>query len=143
MGLLILILSVVLGAVHLRGGLVMLLMPREQLLRNPATAWVADRTAAQIRGIGLVRVVGAAGLFVPWYADELLATSFTIWVFPVLTPVAAALLGVIQFLVLLMHLRRDEKEFVPADIGLLILAMAVAALRAVEFVIGCWGCAPA
>lgn len=142
MGFLILILSVVLGAIHLIRGLVTLLRSREQLLKAPATSWVADRTATQVRGIGLVRLIGAAGLFLPWYASEVLATPFTIWVLPVLTPVAAALLGVTQLLILLMHQHRDEEEFVPADVGLVALALAVAALRAVELVIGCWGCAP-
>lgn len=144
MGLLILILSVVLGAVHLREGLVTLLSPRVRLLAKPVRAWVADRTATQVKGIGLIRIIGAAGLFIPWYANEVWATSFTVWVLPVLTPVAAASLGAVQLLVLLMHVRRDEEEeFAPADITLVVLALAVAALRAVELVIGCWGCGPA
>lgn len=143
MGFLTLTFSVALGAIHLRGGLVTLLRSQEQLLRAPGTSWVADRTSTQVRGIGLVRLIAAVGLFLPWYANEVLFTPFTFWVLPVFTPVAATLLGGVQLLILLMHHRRDEEEFVPADVGLVALALAVAVLRAVELVIGCWGCAPA
>jgi DoxX-like family len=126
MDLLTLILSMALGATYLGAGALKLLTPRAKLLANPRMGWAADYTEANIKGIGLAEVLGAIGLFVPWYTGIL----------PVLTPVAAVALAVLQALAIRVHLRRGESKVVAGNASLLVLALVVAALRFYELTQG-------
>jgi DoxX-like protein len=119
MALLTLILSIALGATYLVVGALKLLTPRDKLLQNKNMGWAADFPARSIKGIGLAEVLGAIGLFVPWYTGIL----------PFLTPVAATLLAVLQALAIRVHLRRGESKVVPGNASLLVLALVVAVLR--------------
>lgn len=111
--------SVALAATYLVVGLLKLLTPRERMLADPRMGWAADYPSRSVKGIGLAEVLGAAGLFVPWYTGIL----------PFLTPVAATLLAVLQALAIRVHRRRGESRVVPGNAALLVLALAVAALR--------------
>ena len=119
MELLTLILSIALGATYLIVGAVKLLTPRDKLLKNKNMGWAADFPDRSVKGIGLAEVLGAIGLFVPWYTGIL----------PFLTPVAATLLAVLQALAIRVHLRRGESKVVPGNASLLVLALVVAVLR--------------
>lgn len=125
-----LILSVLLAAVYLLVGVLKLTTPREKLLANPRMGWAQDFPARSIKGIGLAEVLGAVGLLVPWY----------IGVLPVLTPLAAVGLAVLQALAVRVHLRRGEGKVVPGNVVLVVLALVVAVLRFVELPgAGCQG----
>ena len=119
MVLLALVLSVVLAAIYLLVGVLKLTTPRDTLLANPRMGWANDYSARSIKGIGLAEVLGAVGLVAPWY----------LWVAPVLTPVAAVLLAVLQALAIATHVRRGESAVVPGNVVLLALALVLAALR--------------
>jgi hypothetical protein len=119
MVLLALVLSVALAVIYLVVGAVKLLTPRDRLLRNAHMGWATELTDRSVKGIGLAELLGAIGLLVPWY----------LWVAPVLTPVAATLLAVLQALAIRVHVRRGERRVVPGNAVLLVLALVVAGLR--------------
>jgi hypothetical protein len=52
---------------------------------------------------------------------------------PVLTPIAATGLVVIQALAMAVHVRRHEQKGLPMNIVLLLLALVVAVFRFVQF----------
>ncbi|WP_435770593.1 DoxX family protein [Nocardioides sp. SYSU DS0651] len=113
------ILTGVLAAAMLVAGLTKALVDREKLLENPAMLWSADFAAGQVKAIGVLEVVGAAGLVLPWLLD----------IAPVLSPVAAVGLALILAGAVVVHLRRGEKQAVVVPAALLVLAVAVAVLR--------------
>jgi DoxX-like family len=121
-----LFLSIVLGATYLGAGALKLLTPRDKLLRNPRMAWANDYPDRSVKGIGLAEVLGAVGLFAPWYSG---VAAF-------LTPVAAVLLAVLQALAVRVHLRHGETKVVAGNVALLVLALAVAVLRFTELAQG-------
>lgn len=92
-----------------------------KLFRTPAKlaesglAWAADFPTWAVRSIGLLEVLGAAGLVLP--ALTAIAS--------VLSPVAAVGLGVIQIGAVITHIVRGEAKVIP--VNLLLLAGAVAA----------------
>ncbi|MEV0612232.1 DoxX family protein [Nonomuraea sp. NPDC050404] len=70
-----------------------------------------DFSTAQLRAIGAVEVLGGIGVVLPW------ATGIA----PILTPLAAAGLGLIMIGAALVHRRRKEG----IAVNLVLLAMAV------------------
>lgn len=110
-------LQVLLALVFLAAGGLKLTTPRERLVAQPSMAWAQDFSAAQIRLIGGAEVLGAAGLVLP------AATGIA----PLLTPVAALLLGVLMTGAAMTHLQRGEPWLVP--VMLIVLAMSVAVGR--------------
>ena len=73
-------------------------------------AYREDFSPAQLRAIGAVEVLGGAGVVLPW------ATGIA----PILTPLAAAGLGLLMIGAALVHRRRKEGMAV----NLVLLAMA-------------------
>jgi uncharacterized membrane protein YphA (DoxX/SURF4 family) len=74
----------------------------------------------QVKVIGILEVLGAIGLIVP----ELTHIA------PILTPIAATGLVVIQVVAIIVHLRRhDSPKGLPVNIALLLLALFVAIAR--------------
>lgn len=106
-----------LAAIFLVAGAVKLTQPKAALERRPGMGYVADRTATEMRLLGVAEVVGAVGLVVPW----LLRTA------PVVTPVAAACLAVVMLGAVVVHRRRRESAVLPG--GLLALSLLVAVGR--------------
>lgn len=76
-----------------------------------------DYTDAQVRLIGIAEVLGAIGLIAPVLTGIL----------PILTPIAALGLALIQLLAIFAH-RRHGEPFVPNVVTMLV-AVAIAALR--------------
>jgi hypothetical protein len=109
------IVSGLLAAVYLAAGLTKLTQPREKLAAG-AMGWAADFSSAGVKGIGLVELLGAIGLILPW------ATGIA----TVLTPLAAAGFVVVQILAFVVHARRKETKNLPANVVLALLAAFVA-----------------
>ncbi|RSD07347.1 DoxX family protein [Amycolatopsis eburnea] len=106
----------VLAALYLAAGGMKLATPREKLLENPNMGWTADFSGAAVKGIGAVEVLGAIGLVLPWALD----------IAPVLTPLAATGLAVVQVGAIIVHARRKETKALPMNVVLLVLAAFVA-----------------
>ncbi len=79
-------------------------------------AWAKRRSQTYIRNVGLVELLGALGLILPW------ATGILPW----LTPLAALGLTVIQVLAIFQeHLPLGETKAIPANVVLGLLSLAV------------------
>jgi hypothetical protein len=93
----------------LGAGAMKLASPKAKLVANPQMGWAADFTEGQIKLLGLAEVAGAAGLILP----QLLG------IVPVLTPVAAACLGILMVGAVRTHMRRKEPWVPPMVLALL------------------------
>lgn len=114
------ILSALLAIAFAGAGAMKLSSGREKLLSDPRMAWAGDFSDLQVCGIGALEVLGALGVVLPWLLDTA----------RVLTPLAAVGLALIMVGALVVHGRRGElKEAGPINVGLLVLAVAVAAIR--------------
>jgi uncharacterized membrane protein YphA (DoxX/SURF4 family) len=78
--------------------------------------WVEDFSQGQINLIGVLEILGAIGLILPWALNIL----------PVLTPVAAVALAIIMLGAAYTHLRRGENPMILVNLVLLALAVFVA-----------------
>ncbi len=101
---------------YLLAGTMKAVKSREVL--QPQMAFVEDFSAAQVKTIGIVEVLGALGVILP------LATG----VAPILTVIAAIGLALVQVGAIIVHVRRGEQKAIGANIVLLLLAAAVAVL---------------
>lgn len=81
--------------------------------------WTADFSGAAVKAIGAVEILGALGLVLPRALD----------VAPVLTPLAATGLAVVQAAAIVVHVRRKEPKALPMNVVLLVPAVFVAAGR--------------
>jgi uncharacterized membrane protein len=81
--------------------------------------WAEDFSAGTVKFIGIVEGLGALGLILPWLTGTL----------PILTPIAAAGLVVVQILAMVVHIRRGETKALPFNLILLLLALFVAVFR--------------
>lgn len=81
--------------------------------------WPADVSTGTVRFVGIVEVLGAVGLVVP------LLTGIA----PILTPLAAVGLAIVQLLAVIVHVRRRENNMIPVNVVLLLLALFVAVGR--------------
>jgi uncharacterized membrane protein len=81
--------------------------------------WAEDYSAGTVKFIGIVEGLGALGLILPWLTGIL----------PVLTPIAAAGLVVVQVLAMVVHVRRGETKALPMNLILLLLALFIAVFR--------------
>lgn len=106
-----------LAVIFLIAGGVKLARSNTELERLRGMEYVSDRTATEMKLIGVAEVLGAFGLIVP----GMLQTA------PFLTPVAAACLAILMLGAVVVHLRRRESAVVPA--GLFALSMHVAVGR--------------
>lgn len=119
------IVSGILTAAYLFIGGTKLLTPRERLAENPSMAAAAEALSApSIKLIGGVEVAGALGLILPWLTG----------IAPILTPVAAVGLALLQVGAAVFHGRRGEYKQWPVNAVFLALAVFVAVARASEFV---------
>ena len=87
--------------------------PKEALQEQ--MAWVEDFSATQVKGIGVLEILGALGLILPMLTGIL----------PILTPLAAVGLTVIMVGAVFTHIRRGETappELMPATVFLVLSA---------------------
>jgi hypothetical protein len=113
------ILSGLLALAFLAAGAGKLAQPYDKLTANPNMAWAGDFSPGQVKGIGTLEVLGAAGVVLPW----LLGAA------RLLTPVAALGLAALMVGAIVTHLGRGEKQVLPVNAVLLLLALAVAVIR--------------
>ena len=112
--------SFVLCAVYLSGGALKLGRSHEAL--RESLPWVERFDPAAVKLIGVVEVLGAIGVVLPWLSGVL----------PVLTPLAACGLVVLQALAIRVHLQRREPRVIPFNALLLVGALVLALLRFAE-----------
>jgi hypothetical protein len=106
----------ILAFLALATGLMKIVRPREKLLAmGKPFAWVEDFTSPQIRGLGGVEVAGAIGVILP----------MALGVVPVLSPIAALGLALLQAGAFVVHVRRGEKPYLNMVIFALAGATAV------------------
>jgi uncharacterized membrane protein YphA (DoxX/SURF4 family) len=117
------IVSVLLAGLFVGAGGAKLATPIEKLRANKNMAWTNDFQPSQVKGIGLAEVLGAIGLIVPW------ATG----VLPFLTPIAALGLVALQVGAAITHIRRSERQILPINVILIVLAIFVAVVRFADF----------
>lgn len=109
------IVQILLAAAFLGAGTLKALRPKEELGKQ--MTWVHPFPPASIKAIGIIEVIGALGLILPW------ATGIA----KVLTPLAAVGLAIAMVGALITHIRLKEypKELIAPSI-LLVLSLFVA-----------------
>lgn len=95
--------------------------PKSKITANPNMAWANDFTETQIKGIGVLEVLGAIGLILPAITNIL----------PQLTGLAGLGLALIMVGAIVVHYRRGETSAIVINVVLLVMAAAVAYLRLV------------
>jgi len=106
----------ILAAVYLAAGATKLLQPRDRL--GARMRWVNDFSAGAIKSIAALEVLGAIGLILPPLTG----------IAPVLAPIAALGLVVVQVGAIVVHLRLGEGSQLAPNGVLLLLAIAAAVL---------------
>lgn len=112
------IIATVLAAIYVFGGAKKLLQSPAQL--RPMMGWVDVMPLARVRMIGLVEVLGAAGVILPPLTG----------IVPGLAIAAAVGLMIIQIGAFRLHLSRHELSDLPLNVVLLVLAATAALLGA-------------
>jgi hypothetical protein len=110
-----------LAFVYLAAGGLKVVRPREQLVASGRLEWMKNNSDAAVKAIGAVEILGALGLILPGLTG----------IAPILAPIAAAGLVVVQIGALRVHLTRNERQPLPANAILLLLAAFVAIGRMV------------
>jgi hypothetical protein len=87
-------------------------------LASAGMGWAVDFPTVTVKLVGVVEVLGAIGVVLP------MALNYA----PVLSPVAALGLVAVQVGAVITHLARHETKAIGMNIGLLLLALAVAIL---------------
>lgn len=108
------VVAIVLALVFLAAGLSKLVQSKEKLA--PRMAWVEDFETGPIKTIGALEVLGAIGLVVPGVTG----------IAPILVPLAATGLALLMIGAIVVHARRGEKQAIPVNVVLLLLAVFVA-----------------
>jgi uncharacterized membrane protein YphA (DoxX/SURF4 family) len=108
----------VLAAIFVLTGLTKLTQPRERMAAGPMS-WAADVSDARFRGIGVLELLGAAGLILPG----------VLGIAGVLTPLAATGLALTMVGAVLTHARLGETQRLAAPVVLLALALLIALER--------------
>ncbi|MBH0007815.1 DoxX family protein [Salinibacterium sp. SWN1162] len=81
--------------------------------------WAERGGLGMLRAIGAVEILGALGLILPVLIGTL----------PILTPIAAVGLVLVQVVAVALHVRRGEFKTLPVNAVLLLLALFVAIAR--------------
>lgn len=110
------IVSGLLAAAYVFAGATKALRPKEKLTNLP---WTEEYSAGTVKFIGIAEVLGGIGVILPWLTG----------IAPVLTPIAASGLVLVQVLAIAHHLRHHEAKVVPMNLVLLLAALFVAFFR--------------
>ena len=109
------IVAIVVAASFAGSGLIKLLVPKEKLV-NSGQGWAQDYTPTNIRLIGVVELLGAAGLILPAVTH----------IAPIFVPLAAVGLVLVMVGAAAVHARRKEAMNIGVNAVLLALAAFVA-----------------
>ncbi|AFC48195.1 DoxX family protein [Mycobacterium intracellulare MOTT-02] len=107
---------------YLVAGGLKVVRPREQLVASGRLDWMKDHSDAAVKAVGAVEIVGALGVILPE------ATGIA----RILTPIAAVGLVIVQIGAMRVHLTCNEREPLPINVILLLLAAFVAVGRSVS-----------
>jgi uncharacterized membrane protein len=110
------IVSGLLAVAYIFAGATKALRPKEKLTNLP---WTKEYSAGTVKFIGVAEFLGGVGLILPWLTG----------IAPVLTPIAASGLVLVQLLAIIHHLRHNEAKVLPMNIVLLLAALFVAVFR--------------
>ncbi len=108
-----------LAFVYLAAGGLKVIRPREKLVATGQLDWMKDHSDAAVKAVGVVEILGALGVILPE------ATGIA----PILTPIAAVGLVIVQIGAMRVHLTRNERQPLPINVILLLLAAFVAVAR--------------
>ena len=108
------IVAIVLAVVFAGSGLMKLVAPKDKLV-NSGQGWAQDVSPTNIRLIGLVEVLGAAGLILPAITH----------IAPILIPLAVVGLVFVMVGAAVVHARRNEPMYIAVNVVLLALAVFV------------------
>ena len=106
--------QILLAIAFLMAGAMKAMQPKEKL--GERMAWVEDFSAGQIRAIGILEFLGAAGLILPALTGIL----------PILTPLAAVGLALTMIGAAIVHIKRGEMAMIVAPVILFLLSAFVA-----------------
>ena len=95
---------------------------RSQRALADVMPWTTHASAVQVKIVGALELLGALGVILP------LATGLA----PVITAIAAVCLALVQVVAIGIHIRLHDTKSLPANVLLLLLAVAVAVLRALS-----------
>lgn len=104
-----------LAFVYLAAGALKIIRSRKQLVATGRLDWMKDNSDAAVKAVGAVEILGALGVILPE------ATG----VARILTPIAAVGLVIVQIGALRVHLTRNERQPLPINVILLLLAAVV------------------
>jgi uncharacterized membrane protein YphA (DoxX/SURF4 family) len=108
------VVQILLGVAFMVAGVAKATQPRAKL--QPQMGWVENYSDGQVKGIGVVEILGGLGLILPAWTGIL----------PILTPLAATGLAITMVLAAIVHIRRDELSKIAPSVVLLVLAAFVA-----------------
>jgi hypothetical protein len=94
------------------------LVRTKEEIQASGMGWAEDFSQRTIRGIGAAEVLGGLGLILPPLTH----------IAPVLAPIAAIGLVILQILAAITHVRRHEFKVLAANVPLIILGVVVAVL---------------
>ena len=106
--------SALLAALYLMAGGMKAFLPAARIPKQ--FPFVEDFGVGGVRVIGALELLGAVGVILPRLTGIL----------PILAPIAATALVVVQVLAIIVHLRRKETQSLPFNVVLLLLAAFVA-----------------
>jgi len=112
------LIAIVLAVAFAASGLMKLAVPKDKLVTS-GQGWAQDVSPTHIRLIGLVEVLGAAGLILPALTH----------IAPILVPLAAVGLVFVMAGAIVVHARRKEPLNIAVNIVLLALALFLAWAR--------------
>jgi uncharacterized membrane protein YphA (DoxX/SURF4 family) len=108
------VLQIVLAVAFLASGGMKVVRPKPALVAA-GMGYADDFTDGSIKAIGLIEVIGAVGLILPWLLN----------VAPILTPIAALGLALVMAGAVVVHIRRKEQLAPALVLGVLSLVLAV------------------
>ncbi|CAM3121263.1 DoxX family protein [Mycobacterium colombiense] len=111
-----------LALVYLAAGGLKVVRSRQKLVATGRLDWMKDHSDAAVKTVGVVEILGALGVILP----EALGIA------RILTPIAAAGLVIVQIGAMRVHLTRNERQPLPINVVLLLLAAFVAIGRSVS-----------
>lgn len=104
---------------YLAAGGLKVVRSRESLVASGNFEWMKQASDTGVKAVGVVELLGALGVILPRLTG----------IAPILTPIAALGLVVVQICALRIHLVRHESRPLPVNVILLLLAAFTAAGR--------------
>ena len=94
-------------------GFMKLMTPYAEMIAEPAMAWANDFSATQVKGIGILEILGVLGLVLPLFLKK----------YYKLVPISALALAALMVGAIITHVNRDEPIYM--NIAILVLTLLV------------------